>query len=57
MNYHLRPGIEFMDRFLQRSADAHPSGTSGLSPSSSVFLTVKIKHMHRRARAAELWEI
>jgi hypothetical protein len=57
INYHPRPRMEFMDRFLLGRAGAPPSRMSGLSLAPSVFLTVKIKHMHRRAWAAELWGI
>lgn len=41
--------MEFTDRFLPGRAEAPPSRMSGLSLAPSVFLTVKIKHMHRRA--------
>lgn len=55
--YSLGSLMEFMPRFCQGRAGAHPSRVSGLSLSPFVFLIVKIKHMHRRAWEAELWGI
>lgn len=57
IKYSVRSLMEFMPRFCRGRARAHPSRVSGLSLSPFVFLIVKIKHMHGRAREAELWGI